>query len=286
MEIKDFIRSKWGSTDPERFPGPQPVSIERKHFKLLTRNRYLVCEKTDGTRHFLISFMIGNKKVCALVDRLFSYTLYNGITVPKDTLLDGELLGDTFIVHDAVCIGGKDLKKMNLLERLDAARDMIRKVVPVTHLTIYLKKMVPLSEIRQVRQDYTTDGLIFTPIDEPIRMGTHLTLFKWKPLEKITIDFWVTKQRDFYIQDQYICGPMKINQTECIAECCYRDGHWELVKIRKDKIHPNNKRTYERTMRNIEENIKIKEFCSLVPLILHDVDTKNVDRSSRDDSAV
>ena len=266
MEIKEFIQTKWGSTDPERFPGPQPVSIERKHFKLLTKNRYLVCEKTDGTRHFLISFMLGEKKVCALVDRLFSYTMYSNLTIPKDTLLDGELIGNTFIIHDAVCVGGRDLKKRNLLERLDAAHTMIKKIIPVPHLTICVKRMEHISNISRIRQDDTTDGLIFTPIDEPIRMGTHLTLFKWKPLEKITIDFWVSKTKEYYIQDQLICGPMNIDQTECIAECCFRNGVWELVKIRKDKIHPNNKRTYEKTMRNIVENIQISEFCSLVPL--------------------
>jgi len=37
------------------------------------------------------------------------------------------------------------------------------------------------------------DGLIFTPINEPIRIGTHETMFKWKPRNKNTIDFLVKK---------------------------------------------------------------------------------------------
>ena len=98
-QIKQFIKMKWGSDNVDRFPGPQPISIEKKHITLLSKNDYLVCEKTDGVRHFLICFTdCQNRKICALVNRSFDYTLYP-LTVPRDTLLDGELLDEIGRAH-------------------------------------------------------------------------------------------------------------------------------------------------------------------------------------------
>ena len=38
------------------------------------------------------------------------------------------------------------------------------------------------------------DGLIFTPIEQPVKTGTHETMFKWKPRDKNTIDFQVKRR--------------------------------------------------------------------------------------------
>ena len=265
-DIKKFIQDKWGSTNIERFPGPQPVSIERKHIPLLSRNRYLVCEKTDGTRKFLVCFTDSeNRKICALVNRSFDYELYP-LTIPRDTLLDGEFLDDTFIIHDAVCIKGEDLRQKNLIERLEKAHAVTKSILPTTKLRVVCKNMIPYSEMSKlVLDDTKTDGVIFTPIDEPIRMGTHRTLFKWKPREKITVDF-LLKNGNFCIQYDLKLVCVQKYPEHCektgIYECSYDGDIWEPILQRTDKSHPNNKRTYERTLVNIKENIK---FCELVP---------------------
>ena len=63
-----FIHSAWGTIRdgklPPFFPGPQPISIERRHFDILKNSSYLVCEKTDGVRHIMMCVMIENKKIC------------------------------------------------------------------------------------------------------------------------------------------------------------------------------------------------------------------------------
>ena len=64
--VIDFIHTKWGSKD--YFPGPQPISIERKHFPILKGGDYLVCEKTDGERHMMIALMYEGKKKCLFVN--------------------------------------------------------------------------------------------------------------------------------------------------------------------------------------------------------------------------
>ena len=42
--------------------------------------------------------------------------------------------------------------------------------------------------------DQKIDGLVFTPVNEPVRIGTHETMFKWKPLEKNTVDFLMKRE--------------------------------------------------------------------------------------------
>lgn len=263
-EIKQFILDKWCSNNKDRFPGPQPVSVERVHFNLLKNNEYFVCEKTDGVRHFLVCFMDSQgRKICALVNRVFQYALYP-LTIPRDTLLDGEVIGDQFIVHDAVCIQGEDLRKMNLQIRLSRAVALTKIIVPGS-IKIRVKQMVVLSDIHTIQLEKGTDGVIFTPINEPIRMGTHRTLFKWKPKEKCTVDFLV-KDGHLCIQNESRYEPVQYfpNGTENSIHECYYDGStWKTQCIRTDKKHPNNKRTFERTLVNIQENIT---FCELVQI--------------------
>lgn len=106
-EIKGYIHQVWESSDPSWFPGPQPISIERKHFRALKSQPYVVCEKTDGVRHMLVCFETSDKKkICALVDRAFHVT-FTTLTVPRDTVLDGELMDGVFYVYDAVRVKGK-----------------------------------------------------------------------------------------------------------------------------------------------------------------------------------
>ena len=265
-DLKKFIATKWESSNAERFPGPQPVSIEKVHIPLLSKNRYLVCEKTDGVRHFLVCFTDSlGRKICALVNRSFDYELYP-LTLPRDTLLDGELIGNEYIIHDAVCIKGEDLRQKSLTERLTYARSVVKSIIPIQKLKVKCKNMLEYKDMTQlVLDEKTTDGVIFTPVDEPVRMGTHRTLFKWKPRERITIDFYL-KNGNFCIQHEtkmlIVQKYPEHKEKEGIYECSFDGDIWEPIMKRTDKSHPNNKRTYERTLVNIKENIK---FCELVP---------------------
>ena len=125
-KVREFIAEAWGCEDPSRFPGPQPVSIERRHFPLLKRQPYLVCEKTDGVRHILVSTEEG----VFLVNRAFSIEKIN-VRVAKDTLLDGELVKTRtgkvlFMVYDAVRVKGESVANLPLTARLDAARKVTK----------------------------------------------------------------------------------------------------------------------------------------------------------------
>lgn len=263
--IKEFILKSWGSQS-DMFPGPQPVSIERKHIPLLKQNLYCVFEKTDGVRHLLVCVQFGQKKVCALVDRLFNIRHIRA-AVPVNTLLDGELLNDTYHVYDAMVIQGENVMNESLNNRLEKARGILKG--PSLGIKMSVKRMRFLCDfddmVKETAGDPNVDGFIFTPVKEPVRTGTHETMFKWKPLEKITIDF-LCKENGLYIWDKRM-GFLKVQNFTAsehedgkIIECRLEGGSWQFLKIRGDKDHPNNRRTYLRTLVNIRECVDLKEF--------------------------
>ena len=244
-----------------RFNGAQPVSIERRHFRLFATKRYVVCEKTDGIRHFLIR----EDGEPYILNRALVKTPVN-VRIPKNTYLDGELVDGFFYVYDAMMIDGQDICELNLLERMEHAKSLIRKV-PVLKggFRMVPKNHVPIAEIGTLDPFRDgTDGLIFTPIDEPVRYGTHETLLKWKPAEHITIDFMYDREGFLCTQAGAVAKARFKAQVGSIVECRLVNGYWELVKVRTDKTHSNNKRTYERTLVNIREDIKFSELVQVV----------------------
>ena len=267
--MNTWILDAFGVPGPN-FPGPQPVSIERRHFPALKRQPYVVCEKTDGVRYLLTC---DETKTCALVNRAFEVT-HVALNLPRGTILDGELVEchdakKLFVVHDAVLVRGENVTQMPLTERLAKAKSVVRTIVRTAKspFGLVVKTMTPLEDFNKVPTEYPyeTDGLVFTPVNEPVRTGTHETMFKWKPRDRITIDFLV-RGTDLYIQERgqlikevSIHGPHGY-PDDTIIECDYREIGWTPVKVRTDKTYPNNRRTYLRTLVNLRENIKREEF--------------------------
>lgn len=46
---------------------------------------------------------------------------------------------------------------------------------------------------------------------------------------------------------------------DCIVECKWFGKRWEPIKLRFDKPLPNNRKTLQKTIQNIQENIALKE---------------------------
>lgn len=265
-----WILSAWGYDPSDRFPGPQPVSIERRHFRALKEQPYVVCEKTDGVRHFLVC---DPDKKCALVNRAFQVTQV-GLNLARGTILDGELVEcrdgrKLFVVHDAVLVRDENVTRMTLTERLEKARGVIKGLMytPKSPFRVVVKTMTRLEDIDTMPTEfpYETDGLVFTPIEEPIRSGTHETMFKWKPRNRITIDFLV-RGKSLYVQERGNLLEEAMLHVEhdypdgTIIECTYEDLGWKPILVRTDKTYPNNRRTFFRTLVNLRENITFDEF--------------------------
>ncbi len=287
--IISFIHDNWPNSKSGFFPGPQPISIERKHFKTLFKGDHLVCEKTDGVRHLFVAFLYkGAKKLSFLVNRSYDITVVPNVFakhVYDGTILDGELIEKEFLIYDGVLVSGTNVITRNLIERLTCAETVTKGVLRVANQIAF--KMKSFSNLNDQNfwntlplLKYKTDGLIFTPVSDPVMIGTHENMFKWKPLEKNTIDFlakwdqrgskwnlYVLEKGQLVFESEVPLHlvPPGINITEnAIVECEYKFKEsprwWKPLNIRTDKSHPNNRRTFYNTLTNIKEDIQMKEF--------------------------
>ena len=294
--LKQILRFKEGV-----FPGPQPISIERIHFEILEKNDYVVSPKADGQRYLLVV----KDNISVLINRAFEEEEVK-FRYHKDaklgTVLDVERVkSGKILVFDAYQVNGVVVKDMNLNERLEAAEKVVKGILKTTKdkVRMEMKPVFPRKEVEKAflgEFEYETDGLIFTPVNEPIRSGTHRTMFKWKPRDKNTVDFQVVPSTklhdckgyteygfDLYVQEKgrpvmesrlpialapnHLVTLMERGISEVIImECEYVHGkehvsnHWRPILHRKDKNSPNSRWTFQRTMVNIEEDIKWQEF--------------------------
>lgn len=285
-----LMHKAWGTEKtPHVFPGPQPISIERKHMPLLKNNDYVVCEKTDGVRNMVLIFTFNGKKVSLMINRALEITEIK-LKFPKTsfdgTLLDGELYEDKFMIYDIVVDKGKHVGHLNFLERLERMEKVIKSTISMKSdaIKLKLKKFHLMQDFKYFMKEYLpnveqkVDGLVFTPINEPVKIGTHETLFKWKERDHNTIDFFVRYEYNdwrLHVQEkgklifESVLPHEKVPawmEDSTIVECQYMVDnipmYWQPIKERKDKKHPNNRRTFYRTLVNIKEDIKIEEFLS------------------------
>jgi hypothetical protein len=301
--VVKFIHHVWGSK--EYFPGPQPISIERKHFPMLKGVEYVVCEKTDGERYMMVALTYDGKPKCFFVNRafdMFEVKINLNKKAYDGTILDGELYDNTLMVYDAILVNGALVGQFNLDERLAAAEDMMKCIIYMKYdkHRLKMKTFHMMKDFKVFMDEYLPtvqqkiDGLVFTPMHDPIRLGTHETMFKWKPQEKNTVDFLMKREPSretpgfkagvptwrLYVQEKgkpVFESELPFNRMEdepwfedgAIVECKYITWEepmwWRPLKRRTDKTHPNNRRTFYRTIVNIKENIQMKEFLDCRP---------------------
>jgi len=115
------VQRLWGlPRTVSHFPGANPVSLERKHIDLVTRERCMVALKSDGVRYLLvlttnpegagIALMI-NRAMAMYEVEVWAHFDYFG----EGTILDGELVWEydnyvprlRYVVFDAVCTMGR-----------------------------------------------------------------------------------------------------------------------------------------------------------------------------------
>jgi len=284
-----FMETHWGVKGT--FPGCQPVSIEYKHFGILTSQPYTVCEKTDGVRYMLLAFMFGNKKRCMFVNRaldMFECALNFRKPIYEGTILEGELYEDTFMIYDCLLTSGIVVGNKNFIDRLDDTEKVIKMLTVLKYdpIKMKVKKFYMLNDFELFMNEYLPtvtqkiDGLIFTPIRATIKTGTHETMFKWKPRDKNTIDFQFKKKGTIwrlYVQERgKLIFESEIREDQvphgvhveedAIVECQYMHQDepmwWKPAQRRHDKTYPNGRRTFYRTLVNIKEDIKMGDFLS------------------------
>ena len=230
-QVKKYVVGSWPVIkDPDNFPGPQPISLERKDITKLIKYPYAVCEKTDGMRYLLVSLIIQENGCPSyystfLVDRSFRvYTtgpgLWSCISVFDGTILDGEVVQEsatgtyTYYPHDCIMRAGVSYAGENFRERYEHSREVSilwRKDDPTRNLVgildLRFKRIYNIKNLAQLLEkgtEHDVDGLVFTPIGLPVQTGTQHSMIKWKEPTKHTFDFEVKingQRVDLYLYD-------------------------------------------------------------------------------------
>jgi hypothetical protein len=188
------------------FPGPQPVAIEKRHFDILNKNEYVVCEKTDGERKILIILYINEKPMCFIVDRNKDYHFIE-LSFKKELfegcIFDCELITGTkpsLVIHDCFAYNGVNFTDKPHSMRYYSVLDFIGKryqykesdPFKIKTKTFYQYGNRLSETYNHILKNATNeiDGLIFTPVNSPVVFGRMNDLFKWKEIN--TVDFLVT----------------------------------------------------------------------------------------------
>jgi len=281
------------------FPGSQPVTIEKKDLPVIKKKDYVLCEKTDGERGILLIINIDNKPMCFTMNRkneLLFLTFSFKKEVFEGSIFDGEIIKNkngewNYIIHDCMCYNGRNYVNINHKLRYAAIIDFITKryVNKETDcVNIKTKLFYPCCTIKKTWEhvrnttENEIDGLIFTPIYEPIIFGRQNSLLKWKNVH--TIDLLVKFYKDKVVLYYYKNGNKlfksfsldsenyiliknyftenKITKKDSIIEFKYslKNEIFTPYRIRDDKDKPNGELTVLNTLKNIKEDILIEDF--------------------------
>lgn len=270
-----FVKSEVRRMGGRAFPGSHPVSLTRENVQLLEKEAYYVCEKTDGVRFLLVAcgrlgcFFLGRKGDVRWVKLALPRRLPKGPLPPNwqrsDCLLDGELMGTTFYIFDAIFVD-QFVGNLPLPERLRLVQTEViipRMRFQVDDFAVKLKRMYEASATRfvveQVLPKIDNDGLIFTPVHRPYRPGTDYRLLKWKPPELNSVDFMCKGGKLLCAGGEEVG---ELDAADGIVECVMK-GTWVLLRRRTDKLTANSFRVYKNILKCIQEPVGLEHLYAV-----------------------
>jgi hypothetical protein len=278
-----------------RFPGPNPVSLERASLAGLDPAKYWVCEKTDGVRYALVATTYRGHRLLTLFDRTLTPYVVPLAAVPcawfQGTVVDGELAFDkaskrhVFLAFDAVMVSGVPVFHLPLSRRLDALRTSMRDYAPheADPFGIRIKTFFALARLDAfeaaldaVRARYDIDGLVLSPEAGDVVYGRHMGMYKFKPFGGAaahTVDFLVGADgRQLLVFDagRHVTVAVLVSGGQAavpdtIVECAHvRGDEWRAVGTRQDKATANDAFTFRKTVLNIQEAIGLGDLRTVV----------------------
>jgi hypothetical protein len=291
-DVFKMLHQLWGVIEAsKRVPCNHPCSLMRSDLPKLCKSTYWVSPKTDGVRTFLLFSFTDDGEYVAFVDRAGNVACAN-ITAPLDaysgTLLDGELVthrdgSQTYIVFDTVAVNGYTMTRKPQSERMVAVVRTVHSLTVANHpkLSVKVKRWflldeTPLNQVAASAGSTPTDGFIFVPErGRMLRPGPQRDHFKWKPVTHHTIDM-VWRDGAVWLEKwgvpepasvlgivQVVTGDVHALEGE-VVECAMSRlaDEWvaTFVRVRTDKLHPNDFNVARLTLQNIEENIGLDEL--------------------------
>lgn len=206
------------------------ISLERYKYKDIYNNldKFLITDKTDGDRAILCCY----EKNLYLIGPT---TKVIPTDIKKHIFLDGELVDNKFYLFDVIDYEKDKVYEKEYEDRLkyfSKLKDFnFSKIVKVI-----LKKFYDGSskkfDIYNQKSDYEKDGLIIVPkvsFDNFDSTYFKMSVFKWKPVDKLSIDFLTVKNPNSRNQFYLFCT---INWNDFIKSNIKKIKNYE--KILKD----------------------------------------------------
>ncbi|CAG8483766.1 5453_t:CDS:10 [Diversispora eburnea] len=183
--IRELLRCDSHSSHSNRFPGAQPVYLEKCHFKLLESEEYFVRDKTDGKRYIMFFTAVDGGTAFMLPLRNNHNAIHN------ETMMDGEIVMEIdnnkqrlrYLIFDLMVLNGSILIERPYNKRMGMLRqDVIEPLNAVLERNSDMKNKMPFSmEIKSMELSYGlmnvlqkapslkygNDGLIFVPVNHP-----------------------------------------------------------------------------------------------------------------------
>jgi hypothetical protein len=176
---------------------PTPVQLTRASMGWLHKELYMVAPKTDGMRLFIL-FAGFPVPTITCFNRAREFVHIRG-DAPAEffrqsgTLLDGELLSDgRYFIFDVICSKGCTMMQRNYMERMMEVRRLLSGPLDLPGLGPRAKKVFALTDIKQMMREMErdvgvpSDGILLTPVNCRITMGSNHMMFKLK--YKPTVD--------------------------------------------------------------------------------------------------
>lgn len=235
---------------------------------------------------------------------VFDVCLIKGEICTNYPFLDRyQRINQAFDIHKKDILNDEILKWEGIALSEAQENDKIVSLGNFMALTFRPKPAVPMTNLGSLwrsvdRLNHPSDGFILTPTPTPILTGTHETMFKWKhvhTLDLILEAYFKNGKWSYFLF--FNDGPdkvegetlnLKVSETPLLTQTskyfgdnnqtrykllgefkCQFDGTnvWCILeRWRRDKSTPNNKKTIERTLVNVRENITIAELLDLTSL--------------------
>ena len=266
----------------QHFCGSHAMSLTRDRFEQIQSHAYVISKKLDGVRYLAV---VHERRVWFMGR---DFIVWSTRTVPElsgleNMLLDGEMVDDLFYVIDVIAVNGKTIINEELAKRfrvLHNAYDILSR----TGITFKPQSYYPLtSSLEMIVNEYEMhdrayDGLVFTPAKLPYRLGIDRSSFKWKNIDRNTVDFlakdgklWIQKIKPYELEAVANIGTV-IEEGEIvphenrIVECSWDYDHrcWHILKIRTDKLKPNFDWVAQRIIQSISDRITIRDLLELL----------------------
>lgn len=172
----------------------QVIELDKNMFLqdvLHSIGNYFITDKIDGTRAMVY---VNGTDVFVVSKDLTRFSLENndlGVCI-----FDTEEYKDSYYIFDVMMIGGKQVSNLPFTDRMTYFEQAAKlhpkfKTKEFLRLTADFKKEIATWKKRKT--PYETDGIILTPATEPYDT---MTVYKYKPIEKLSIDFLIKKCPD------------------------------------------------------------------------------------------